>query len=194
MPWSLTTAPVLPAVTLTEVKEHLRIEHNDENDWLERAITAAITLAQNYTGRQFITATWTYYMPVFPGGRYIELGKPPLQSVTSIIYKDVAGTSQTLASATNYTVYTTTEPGYIELHQTASWPSTYGDSQDIAIKFVAGYGLTSASVPGPIRTALCSIVAHWHLFREPNAMGLSIMPVPETSLKFLLGPYKMDWA
>lgn len=185
---SQSVAPTTEPVTLTEAKQHLRIESNDENALITNLIVAAREYVETVTRRQLVTATWVYTLPQFPAGRIIQLPKPPLSSVTSIQYVDASGDTQTFASG-YYTVYTDTEPGYIELDQNENWPSTYGDTEDVTITYVAGYGGAS-SVPEAINVAIKLLASHWYEFREPVIAGTIVANVPNT-VDALLWQYKV---
>ena len=118
-------------------------------------------------------------MPTTPG--WIELPKPPLQSVTSVTYRDTAGTLQTWA-ATNYVVDTPAGPrcrrGRLSLAYGISWPSTYGQASDITIRFVCGYGAAASSVPALSRQAMLMAVATFYATRENLIMGTIVATVP----------------
>lgn len=78
----LITAPTVEPVTLAGVKNHLRIDSEDENALITALITTARQLAERDTKRAFITQTWRLYLDESPAEIYLP--KPPLQSVESI--------------------------------------------------------------------------------------------------------------
>jgi uncharacterized phiE125 gp8 family phage protein len=123
-----------------------------EDTYLASLITAARKHCEYFLGRSLITQTWDLYLDSFPNEEYIEIPYPPLQSVTTLKYKDTAGALQTWA-ATNYIVDIITEPGRISLAYGISWPSTYAEIQAVQIRFVAGYGL-AVSVQKHIKQAI----------------------------------------
>ena len=71
-----TVAPTLEPLTLAEVKRHLRIDHTDDdvyiNDYL---IPAAREYVEDETERQLITATWALKLPGCPVTRESAEGK-----------------------------------------------------------------------------------------------------------------------
>jgi uncharacterized phiE125 gp8 family phage protein len=182
-----TTAPTDEPVTLADMKEHLRVELHDDNDLITDLMRAAREHVEDFTNRQLMLATWTYTLRTFPGSRIIELPKAPLSSVTSIKYDDDDGTEQTFSSD-YYSVYTNTEPGYVELDQDYNWESTYGDSQDVTITFVAGYA-TAAAVPFQLKHAIKLLVAHWYEHREAVIDGMPPQTLP-IGLDRLLWPHR----
>ena len=57
--YQITTEPATEPLTLTEAKEHLRVDGTDEDTLITSIITVARKLCENYTNRAFITQTWT---------------------------------------------------------------------------------------------------------------------------------------
>lgn len=157
----LTSAPTLNPVTRAEALVHMNLMGTTvDDDKVDRLIAAATGRAQNYTNRQFITGTYTTTMENFPlDGSPIWLRWPPLVSVTSITYTDIAGDTQTWASS-NYVVDTSGEPGKVALADGASYPSvqTNPGVDAVTIIYVAGYGATEAAAvtatPAAIKNAV----------------------------------------
>jgi uncharacterized phiE125 gp8 family phage protein len=147
------TEPIEEPILLDEItKRHLRVDHSEDDTLIGSYITAARKHCENFLGRALITQTWDLFMDSFPSESFIKVPLPPLQSVTTLKYKDTAGTLQTWA-ATNYVVDTHSEPGRISLAYGISWPSTYAEIDAVQIQFVCGYGL-SANVPLHIKQAI----------------------------------------
>lgn len=168
-------APSVEPVTLAEQKLFMRVDHTVDNDLIDALITAARLEVENYTGRQLITATLVMRMDQFP--EEILMPKAPLQSVTSIAYKDTAGSSQTLTATTDYTVDIYRSPARIIPARNTTWPATYGDINDVTITFKAGYGDASLNVPGPLIQAVKMIAAHMYEHREQFLDGAPIQKV-----------------
>lgn len=172
-----TVEPASEPVSLTEAKLHLRVEVSDDDALIAALITAAREYVEESARRALVTQTWRLSLSGWPGGNSIELSRPPLQSVTSIIYKDSAGASTTWAAA-NYLVDTDSEPGRVVLAYGASWPSvTLYPSNPIQITYVAGYGAASA-VPQRLRQAVLLLVGHWYENRESTISGTIARDIP----------------
>jgi len=105
-------------------------------------------------GVSLLQQTWELYLDKWPDEDYIELPRPPLQSVTSITYTE-SGDSSTYGntfSSSYYTVDTVSWPGRIVLNDGDSWPTgTLETNNPIKVIFPAGYGDARADVPGPIK-------------------------------------------
>lgn len=124
-------------VSVNQVKDHLRIETNDDDNEIASLINEARNYVERITGRALITQTWTMNLDSLPECIYVP--HAPLQSVTSIQYQDENNATQTLSSAL-YTVDTKAEPGRIFQAYNQSYPSTYSDLNAVTITYVAGYG------------------------------------------------------
>ena len=79
----LVTAPTALPVSLAEVKAQLRIEHDDENTYLNRLIDVGIGMvdAKGILGQGLITQTWAQWMANSPP-REVALQLGPVQSVS----------------------------------------------------------------------------------------------------------------
>jgi uncharacterized phiE125 gp8 family phage protein len=175
MQHKLITSPIQEPLTLTEVKLHLRIDSEDEDFLLASLISAAREHCENFTGRQFITATYEQYLNYFP--REIVLPKSPLQTITSIKYTDENGILQTLA-ASYYSVIDL-NPGRITLAYGQQWPSTRCDYNTVIVKYVAGYGSNPNNVPASIREAMKLLIGNWYENRESVVVGTIVTKLPD---------------
>lgn len=150
-----------------------------EDDLLTEKLQSAIDDAEDFTGRQLLTATWKAYLDEFPPDKdYIELPFGNLQSVTSIKYKDSDGTETTLTENTDYLVETNVdatrggdEAGRIVLPYEGVWPSvTLYPSNPITIEFVCGWK-AAAYVPSKIKQAILLMAADRYADRGEPIIG-----------------------
>lgn len=161
----LQTAPVLEPIQVSTVRDHLRVDITDDDVLLENLITAAREEFENQTHRTLYTTTWQLILDAWPGTYYIELPRPPLASVTSVVYKDSAGNNNTFSTA-SYIVDTSKWPGRIVLDNNASWPSAeLYETSAITITYVAGHSNT-ALIPQRYKQAIMLLVGHWYENRE----------------------------
>ena len=187
----IATDPALEPVTLADLKEYLRITTNEQDTTLNALGKAARQQAEVFLRKVLITQTWTWTLDDFPPTP-IWVPWPPLQSVTSITYQDVDDDTQTLA-ASNYVVSTGDTPGRITLSSTGSFPSTFGEADDVTITFVAGYGASPSDVPQPIRLAIQLMAGHWFEHRESVVMGGTPAEIPMGSESLLMGQRNMRY-
>lgn len=162
------TAPAEWPVSLSEVKRRSFIVDDASADTLLRdIIPPAIRFVENLAKRSLITQTRTQtydYQPCSP--IYLRYG--PVQSITSFTYVDSNGDSQTLAS-TYYEFQTNRSPARLQQTYNQTWPSIRGQLNTVVITYVAGYGMTPASVPAIYRNAIIVLCKHW--YDNPDAFG-----------------------
>lgn len=175
----LVTAPATTAVNRDEVAEEARITHHFEDARLLRAIAVATSIVESESGTQTISAVYRMRTAGFPDSvtlarkdvSWIDLDgsilipKPPLVSVSSIIYYDSNNAAQTLAT-TIYDVDRYSTPGRIYLKADQEWPNTYTRNDAVSIVFVCGY-VTASTVPPEVRHAI--LFAAVRLFEQDSA-------------------------
>lgn len=164
MALELVTGPLVEPLTLAEIKGHLRVHVDDENDVIRDLLVAAREHVEAFCRRALISQTWDFRIDAFPCGA-IELPLAPVASIISITYLDTAGASQTWSSAdyrTDLPMSPTAPRGRIEPAYGEVYPSTYGVIGAVAVRFVAGYGSSGASVPRRLRSAIKLLVEFWY--------------------------------
>ena len=185
----LVTPPAAEPVSVAELKAHMRVEISDDDTLIGQYGKTARIWCEDFTRRQFVTATWRLTLEDFPWGDRIELPRPPLQSVTSLTYVDDNGTTQTY-DALSYRLITDEEPGYLLPVYNGDWPSYRADVDAIKVTYVAGYGLAVA-VPENLKTAIKLLTAHFYEHREP-VIGTGAVPQElPMSVKALLYPERV---
>lgn len=166
-------APLLEPLTRAEAKLHCRVDQDmtDEDSFFEDAIKEARQYCEQVSGRSFITRTLRLPLDTFPGWR-ILLPRGPVQSVTSVIYRDVNGTLTTMDAA-DYLFDSDIQPAYLQPKPYSFWPWTeYWRAGSVKITYVAGYGAAATSVPGPVKRAMKMLVGHWYDHRESIIKGM----------------------
>lgn len=188
MQYRIVTPVATEPLLLEEAKLHLRLGSDTTEDSLvSMLIGAAREYCESWTGRAFATQTIEAYLDAFPTENYIELPKPPMQSVTSVIYKDSAGTSTTMTATTQYIADTESPIGRIVLPYNASWPSFVAyPVNPIKIKYVAGYTV----IPESLKQAMLLLIGHWYANRETVLVG-SVSKEIEFAVKALMSMYRV---
>lgn len=180
-PWALTvqTAPASEPLTTAQAKTHLRVSHSNDDTYIDLVVKAARIHAEEVELRRaLITQTLDLWLDAWPHGNIIHLPRPPLQSVTSIVYYDTDDTEATFAS-TNYHVDTNSEPGRIILNDGQSWASSdLRPAHAIRVRYVAGYGSAATSIPQAILHGLYFLVGHFYENREPVVVGTITAQIP----------------
>jgi uncharacterized phiE125 gp8 family phage protein len=141
-------------------------EGNAEGTLISDLITTAREYCEKITGRGLATQTLEVYLDCFPDKTEIKLPKPPLQSVTSVTYKNSNATITTMTENTDYIVDVDSEIGRIVLPYGESWPSfTAYTVNPIVITIVTGY----TSIPKTIKQAMKLLIGHWYANREATS-------------------------
>lgn len=163
---ALVTAPETEPVTLTEVKNYLRVDIAEDDELLSGHIETARPILEERTGRALVTQTWRQILGAWPGDDTIELCRSPAQSVTSVLYYSTDDTENTLSS-NDYSLDADAEPGRIVLNYGDNWPTTtLRPNKPIKVTFIAGYGDAATAVPEPLRRAIMMQVSL--LYFGPN--------------------------
>lgn len=160
----LVTPAASQPVTLAEAKAQCRVQHSDEDGFIEGLIAAATEHVEKQTGRAILPQTWRLTLERFSDE--ITLPQSPLRSVTSVTYIPPVGAAQTLASSV-YAVDATSTPGRIVLATDQEWPETLDSVNAVTIEYQAGY----TTAPAPIKHAILLLVAHWYANREAVNVG-----------------------
>jgi uncharacterized phiE125 gp8 family phage protein len=187
----LVTPPAVEPITLAELKIQCSLTDSSLDALLTNCIKAARAKAENYTGAAIVTQTWDQTLDAWPDDA-IEILKPPATAITSITYRDAAGTTQTLSSAL-YSLDTATFPGWVLPKFGTSWPATDGSANAITLRYVTGYADASA-VPGDMRLWLLMTAAYFVAQREAiviNERGQTSTPIPAGFMDTLLDFYRV---
>lgn len=198
---TLTTPPAADFLDDASVWDHLRVplsgspaEPEDKTliDLYRDGAQAHLDGVAGILGRALITQTWTMKLTGFPCEDKIVLPAPPLQSVTSITYKDSNGDTQTFASS-NYVVVTggALAKGYVRLASGATWPATYDHPEAVTIVFVAGYGAAATDVPASIRAAGLLLVEDAYRHRSAQSIDFEVHENP--AVDRLLATYRVAY-
>lgn len=197
--------PTREPVELADMKLHLRVDQDAENDYIQSLIMAAREYVENYTRRSLITQTWQLFLDHFPQEFYpifdgytwcasrtasarqlrrkntIYLAYGNVQSITSIQYTDETGVLQTLSSG-QYQLSTTGQEARLYPQALQPWPATLADELDaVSITFIAGYGDAPDVVPATIKHAIKLLVGTWYQNRESSMVGGNSTDLPRNS-------------
>jgi len=195
---TLTTDVITEPIQLADLKEHLRVETDDDDIILHHIIIAARMSVETRIRTNLIARTWQYKRHTFPGVNHFGLPKNPVVSVESITYIDAAGAEQTLSTDV-YDVDLGVNPAVVHLKYNQSWPSTRADRNAVTVNFIAGYaagGTTSPLdpaflIPSPIKQAIRMVCGDLYENREEVALifgggHVAVLPTADR----LLAPYR----
>ena len=191
MKYQISSQPAVEPISLSEAKNHLRIDGSDEDTYLATIITAARRYCEQYCNRAFITQTWIQYPTKFSNGMKLSIN--PVQSVSSITYYDVDGNSQTLNSS-QYQVDLSDDICRVYEAVNVDFPDTQDEKiNPITITYISGYGDASTDVPMDILHAIKLMISHFFQNREMINIGQGLttqIPMPKV-VKDLLNNYRL---
>lgn len=168
-------------LTLAEVKEHLRVEHDDEDALIGNLLTAGYTFAENYTNTAILDAEYIDKLDDFQ--KEIMFKHENIQSITSITYYDADDVQQT---QTDYFLDTRKQQTVLTAIYDEEWPDTNNNYENVVITYQAGY----ATIPDQINQAVLLVVGSLYEQRENHIVGMPISSVP-VSAEYLLNPYRL---
>ena len=154
-------------VSIELAKAQCRIDGSEEDALLSLYIGAARQWVEDYTGHILMRRTITHQADCF--GRWIDLYRAPVISITSVGYLDTDGEAQTYVGA-SYDL--NRSPVRITHARGGSWP--FGDS--VLVTYVAGY--LPDDVPQALMQAMLLLIAHWWANRENVVIGSAANEVP----------------
>lgn len=184
----LVTPATAKIVSLEEAKAHLRVFHDDDNDYIEGLVDAAqdwLSGENNWLGRSVVQQGWELTASHF-SSRRICLPKPPLVEVTGVFYTPANGGAETPITDFREFDAGVANGGYIVPAKNADWPQTDGEPASVRITFNAGY----EDVPASVKRAALLMVGHWYENREA-ASEAKITDLP-LAVDALLMPYR-NW-
>lgn len=156
----------LALLPVSTFKAQKRIAHSLEDMLIEGMICDAYDHFDGRDGwfrRAILPQTWRYYRSCFADE--FEIPLPPLQSISSIAYRDDAGTWQTVAADT-YEAIPGGLFGKVVLALGKSWPTITSRARAVRIQFVAGYA--ADNVPGGITRSISLLAGSLYEHREAD--------------------------
>jgi len=152
-----------------------------DDDELNELITNGRIAVENDTSKKIMEQVWDYCPKRWPYGDKIKLPWGNLTSVTSVKWKDTAGTETTLVENTDYVVVQNgTQCGYIGLLYGGSWPSgTLYPHNPITIRFTCGWA-TQAEVPKCFKQAIKRHCVNSYANKGDDVIGVNTVNYDKT--------------
>jgi uncharacterized phiE125 gp8 family phage protein len=169
-----TDPPLAEPVTLAELKAHLRIDADDENDLLESLVRVARAHLEAVTGVALISQGYRLALDDWPSEGVIQLLRTPVQTIDAILLYDADGVEQTL-DLSGLLLDGSAHPARLAMRQR---PRPGQAINGIEIEFTAGFG-SGAEVPPELKRAVLIHAAYLHEFRgavTPDMQPAAIPP------------------
>lgn len=179
----LIEAPDDQVINLADCKKALGISGTSQDGPIQAAINAATdeldAAGGGWLGRALREQTWELQLDSFvcercrrPDRRYhcvarglsgceIDLPYPPLLTIVSVKYLDVAGIDQTLVVGAGFRVL---RQGELHRKQAigpvygGAWPAARCDEASVRIRYTCGYDEDANVMPRNLKSAVCLIV------------------------------------
>lgn len=162
------TQPAVEPVTLTEAKNHLRVDSDDDNAYIMALVQAAREWVEQYLDRTLVDTQWTMRLDQFPddGTDPIELPRPPMATLpahTAVAVTYTLESGATAAMSVNeFRVDRHATPGSIMPLYSSAWPVHRHDDNSVTVTWWGGYGEDGSKVPASIKSAMLMLVGHWY--------------------------------
>lgn len=192
---ALTREQKLQVVTLTELKDHLRIRHADQDALLQDLIEVAYDRLSGPDGSLVGCCLLHERYEAYLGSRARDIVEIPLRplaaSPSTVIEMVQAGGSY--APIVGGALEIADGAPFAEIRRVSGrlWPYTgLAHPRAYRVEFTAGFGTTRDSIPSGIRLAIKMIAGHW--YANPEAVGTDGRQVGKEllyGLRYLLGQY-----
>lgn len=172
-PASITVAAAAEPVLWADADAQLRLDGaTTEQGLVERMIATAREHVEDYTGTRLASQTVAVKCGSFAD--MARLPEAPVTSVTSIVYVDTAGATQTLSTDVYELRADGIEAAIVRKYNQV-WPAIRPGSR-ITLTAVVGY----ATAPQSVRQAILLLVGAWFENREQTVIGVSVADLPQS--------------
>ena len=181
----LTTPPSNYPITVAQIREHLNIDHYDDDKLLEIYLAQAIDYCQRKTGIQIGTQTWTIY-----GDTWCDVVMLYYQPVTDVLinyYAEGGDTMQMLDPAL-YVVDTKSYPATITYTDFENLPPLDDRPNNVECRVTTGYTSTLSKT---LESAIYLMTGHLYERREATS-PIQIYTVP-LGVEEMLNTQRVDF-
>lgn len=171
------------AVGLARAKQHLRVEHDEEDELIGAYVSAAVDHVESVISKCLTPKVVRQVAAGFPGNGRIRLYKGPVQEVLAVEYDDANGAPTALADFR----LVEGSPAVLMPVVGEAFPATYGGPGTVRIDLLAGY--QPGEMPRAIETAVLQLTAHYYANREAVVTGTIATEIP-LGVQALLRPHR----
>ncbi|NTJ41709.1 hypothetical protein G6L28_03725 [Agrobacterium larrymoorei] len=185
MTYATVTPPAAEALTLADVKAHLRLDGAQEDALLTSLIVTAREHLERQTGLCLMRQTLRLYLDEWPRDGVILIAKGPVQAIETILVFDDAGDPQDI-TGTDKLLDGDGRPARLWLRNP---PAPGQPLNGIEVDFTAGFGESGADVPDTLKRAMLIHIGHMFAFRGAVAPTDQPAGVPP-GYERLIGPFR----
>jgi uncharacterized phiE125 gp8 family phage protein len=173
---ALTSLQYEALLPLADVKKHLRMDHDDDDDIITIYRDAAINHAMHETGRIFTSASdYVVYLSGFPGSENGYTNKIQMHPVTAVAVKYHNGTDWQTLDPESYDLDIQSEPSRILF---LSEPDVNEDMlMPVKLEITGGH----SSIPKPIVSGILLFIGHLYENRQDVIIGTIATLMPQAS-------------
>ena len=194
MPLTVIEKASVQPVDINLLKQHLRLvvdnpaSYTVEDEVLSLLIDAVTMAYQDRFKTQLMTATLRWDFQQFR--KEMELPRPPLQSVESVVYIDAEGNEQPVADSNYEVIESHVNPGMVRFNWEFTFPELHKDTKyPVRVEYKAGYGDNISDVDPDIQLYLMSTIGTYYMQRESMLTsytgGISVVEMSK-QMSFLL--------
>ena len=182
----IVTPAATEAITLSEAKNFLRVDHSDDDALISALISAARQMCESYTRRILVTTTIDEYFDKFPTNRWnnlsnlLYLSRGPVASISSVKYVDEIGSEITI-STDGYITDTISEPARVQ--SVSGWFAAAGVVNQVIVQYVVGSDVSS--IPKPLIQGMMLVISDLYDQRSDRVHRLP------TASEYLWNPYRI---
>ncbi|MBM6592379.1 head-tail connector protein [Microvirga pudoricolor] len=169
--------PAVEPVSLADMKAHLRVDGEDENELIAGLVKAGRLMVESASRRLLIEQAWRVTLDAWPLDGVLSL---PVSPVIALDAVRVAGEGGAMVDV---------DPGAVEADLLSDPPQVIvrgaprpaRPRNGIALDLRGGYGASAHDVPATLALAVKLVVAHWFEHRG-DMEGLQTLPADALAL------------
>jgi uncharacterized phiE125 gp8 family phage protein len=186
MTYAVIEGPEAEAISLAEVKAHLRLSDDvSEDDYLTSLIEIAREHLERDTGLCLMAQTWRLYLDDFPKEGVVTLARFPLRAIDKLVIFDAEGLAVDVTSG-GHQLYRHKNPPQLRMSN-ASRALFSGNGAEL--DFIAGFGEAASDVPDGLKRAMLLHVAHMYAFRGATTLDDQPASIP-SGYERLIAPFR----
>ena len=172
----VTTPPAALPLLVADLKRGLRVDHNEENEFLRDCLAQAVAMIDgpDGIGVALMAQTWTLGLDGFAAE--IRLPGDPVREITAVRYMDKTLAWQTL-EAPAWRLITLRDPVRLVPAPGTAWPSTVAGIGTVEIEYALG-ALERSQVSQSLLGAVRLLAGHFYENREALAVGITTSELP----------------